>query len=209
MPYRFPINAGRFEHRVLASVVEQPLSELQHRARRRVSSFGVGSLGVDLIHRSGSARARRRAGVRFREREGAREGFGRGKAGAALTRSPGFALGEKPDMWAGRQPWGSVVDSAKAKSFRVSQDSSHLSRSRKPGTYPLLGRRGRKEEARRRTLPTVEHLGQRARPFVATKPHTQSTLRIDAPAPAPHPCCPLPLHACRLLSIPGRALLCS
>ena len=31
--------------------------------------------------------------------------------------------------------------------------------------YPALGRRGRKEGARRPTLPTVEHHGRRARPI--------------------------------------------
>ena len=52
---------------------------------------------------------------------------------------------------------------------------------------PLLGRRGRKEEARLPTLPTVEHHGRRARPFVAPQTPNQSTLRIDATAPHPHP----------------------
>jgi len=76
-----------------------------------------------LIHGSGRVRARPRGGVRIREREGAREGLGaRQSRGRARTR-PGIGLGEKPAMWVGvgRRPLGSVVDSAEAKWFRVSQ----------------------------------------------------------------------------------------
>jgi len=38
----------------------------------------------------------------------------------------------------------------------------------------MLGRRGRKEEARLPTLLTVEHHGRRARPFVARTPNQSS-----------------------------------
>jgi hypothetical protein len=79
---------------------------------------------------------------------------------------------------------------------RTASRKPSQSQSRKPGTYPLLGRRGRKEEARLPTLPTVEHHERRARPFVAPQPIDTANLCSRSPAlmPALAAYLPLSLH---------------
>jgi len=74
------------------------------------------------------------------------------------------------------------------------------------GTYPLLGRRGRKEEARLPTLLTVEHHGRRARPFVAPTPNQSSCELIQLHADLHSTSSPRPQQAARLLT-PLAALL--
>jgi hypothetical protein len=68
----------------------------------------------------------------------------------------------------------------------------------KPGSYPVLGRRGRNEDARRHALPTVEPHGPRARPPVApqtTQPIDTGNLCEPIPIPIPRSrsrCLPAP-----------------
>ena len=65
----------------------------------------------------------------------------------------------------------------------MSADSATL-KPKNRGTYPLLGRRGREEEARLPLL-TVEHHGRRARPFVASNPQTNRRCELILPLPSP------------------------